>query len=102
MSGDGGDSPRLVSHRDALGLALRSLLRRPLRSALTLAGVTLGSGLLVALTAIAGTADTRVLAELGNSGPVSAIRVAAAEPDRRGQDSDELFVGRPARSTMPR
>jgi hypothetical protein len=48
MSGDGGDRPRLVSHRDALGLALRSLLRRPLRSARTLAGVTLGSGLLVA------------------------------------------------------
>jgi putative ABC transport system permease protein len=84
-----------MSYRDALALALRSLLRRPLRSALTVAAVTLGSGLLVALTAIAGTADSRIINELGKGGPASAIRVVAAEPDSSAPDTDQLRTGRP-------
>jgi ABC-type antimicrobial peptide transport system permease subunit len=84
-----------VSHRDALTLAVRSLLRRPLRTALTVVAVTLGSGLLVALTAIAGTADSRIINELGKGGPASAIKVVAAEPDRSAPDSDVLRTGRP-------
>jgi putative ABC transport system permease protein len=84
-----------VSRRDALVLALRSLLRRPWRTALTVIAVTLGSGLLVALTAIAGTADSRVINELGRGGPASAIRVVAAEPDPAAADSDQLRAGRP-------
>jgi putative ABC transport system permease protein len=84
-----------VSHRDALMLAVRSLLRRPLRTALTVVAVTLGSGLLVALTAIAGTADSRIINELGRGGPASAIKVVAAEPDRSAPDSDVLRTGRP-------
>jgi putative ABC transport system permease protein len=84
-----------VSHRDALMLAVRSLLRRPLRTALTAVAVTLGSGLLVALTAIAGTADSRIINELGQGGPASAIKVVAAEPDRSAPDSDVLRTGRP-------
>jgi ABC-type antimicrobial peptide transport system permease subunit len=84
-----------VSWRDALTLSLRSLLRRPLRSALTVAAVALGSGLLVALTAIAGTADSRIINELGRGGPASAIKVVAAEPDPSAPDSDVLRTGRP-------
>jgi putative ABC transport system permease protein len=84
-----------VSHRDALLLALRSLLRRPWRTVLTVTAVTLGSGLLVALTAIAGTADSRIINELGRGGPASAIRVVAAEPDPGSPDSDQLRTGRP-------
>jgi putative ABC transport system permease protein len=84
-----------VTGRDALVLALRSLLRRPWRTALTVSAVTLGSGLLVALTAIAGTADSRIINELGRGGPASAIRVVAAEPDPTAPDSDQLRTGRP-------
>jgi putative ABC transport system permease protein len=84
-----------VSHGDALMLAVRSLLRRPLRTALTVIAVTLGTGLLVALTAIAGTADSRIINELGKGGPASAIKVVAAEPDRSAPDSDVLRTGRP-------
>ncbi|MEA2670827.1 MAG: hypothetical protein QOG45_1047, partial [Chloroflexota bacterium] len=84
-----------MSHRDALVLALRSLVRRPLRSALTVAAVALGTGLLVALTAIAGTADSRIINELGRGGPASAIRVVAAEPDPSAPDTDQLRTGRP-------
>jgi putative ABC transport system permease protein len=84
-----------VSHRDAMMLAVRSLLRRPLRTALTVVAVTLGTGLLVALTAIAGTADSRIINELGRGGPASAIKVVAAEPDRSAPDSDVLRTGRP-------
>ncbi|MDB5066029.1 MAG: transporter [Chloroflexi bacterium] len=84
-----------MTHRDALVLALRSLVRRPLRSALTVAAVALGTGLLVALTAIAGTADSRIINELGKGGPASAIRVVAAEPDPSAPDTDQLRTGRP-------
>jgi putative ABC transport system permease protein len=84
-----------MSHHDALMLAMRSLLRRPLRSALTVIAVSLGSGLLVALTAIAGTADSRIINELGRGGPASAIRVVAAEPDRAAPDTDQLRTGPP-------
>lgn len=84
-----------MTSRDALVLALRSLLRRPWRTALTVSAVTLGSGLLVALTAIAGTADSRIINELGRGGPASAIRVVAAEPDPTAPDSDQLRPGRP-------
>lgn len=84
-----------MSHRDALALALRSLLRRPLRTALTVVAVTLGTGLLVALTAIAGTADSRIINELGKGGPASAIRVVAAAPDRSDPDTDQLRTGPP-------
>jgi cell division protein FtsX len=85
----------VVTHRDSLALALRSLIRRPLASVLTVIAITLGHGLLVALAAIAGTADGRILKEVGDGGPVSAIRVAAAEPGPRDTDGDELRTGRP-------
>jgi ABC-type antimicrobial peptide transport system permease subunit len=86
-----------MSWRDGLLLALRSVLRRPARTALTVLAVALGSGLLVALAAIAQVADTRVIGELGKGGPATAIKVAAAAPDPIAPDSDTPRAG-PARS----
>ena len=77
-----------MSWRDGLLLALRSVVRRPARTALTVLAVALGSGLLVALAAIAQVADTRVIGELGKGGPTTAIKVAAAAPDPVAPDSD--------------
>ena len=78
---------------DALMLALRSTLRRRARSALTVVAVGLGSGLLVALAAIAQVADTRIIGELGKGGPATAVKVAAAAPDPAQLDSDNLKAG---------
>ena len=86
-----------MSWRDGLLLALRSVLRRPARTALTVIAVALGSGLLVALAAIAQVADTRVIGELGKGGPATAIKVAAAAPDPVAPDSDAPKAG-PARN----
>ncbi len=82
-----------MSWRDGLLLALRSVLRRPARTALTVIAVALGSGLLVALAAIAAVADTRVIGELGKGGPATAIKVAAAAPDPVAPDSDTPRAG---------
>ena len=78
---------------DALLLALRSTLRRPVRSALTVIAVGLGSGLLVALAAIAQVADTRIIGELGKGGPATAIKVVAAAADASTPDSDTPKAG---------
>ncbi|HEY0409851.1 MAG TPA: ABC transporter permease, partial [Candidatus Dormibacteraeota bacterium] len=43
----------------------------------------------------AGTADSRIINELGRGGPASAIRVVAAEPDPSAPDTDQLRTGRP-------
>lgn len=82
-----------MSWRDGLLLALRSVVRRPARTALTVLAVALGSGLLVALAAIAQVADTRVIGELGKGGPTTAIKVAAAAPDPVAPDSDSPKPG---------
>jgi len=82
-----------MSWRDGLLLALRSVVRRPARTALTVVAVALGSGLLVALAAIAQVADTRVIGELGKGGPATAIKVAAAAPDPVEPDSDAPKAG---------
>ncbi len=86
-----------MSWRDGFLLALRSVVRRPARTALTVLAVALGSGLLVALAAIAQVADTRVISELGKGGPATAIKVAAAAPDPAAADSDNPRPG-PARN----
>jgi putative ABC transport system permease protein len=88
-----------VSWRDSLTLAIRSLRRRPGRTALTVLAVTLGTGLLMALGTIAGTADTRVISQLSKGGPAAAIKVAAAEPDPTQLASDNLRVGKPKNLT---
>ena len=67
--------------RDAIGLACRELGRRPGRAALTLMAVTLATALLSALLAVAGTAQTRVLSQIADGGPLASISVSPAAPD---------------------
>jgi ABC-type antimicrobial peptide transport system permease subunit len=67
--------------RDAIALAGRELRRRPGRAALTLMAVTLATALLSALLAVAGTAQTRVLSQIADGGPLASITVAPAAPD---------------------
>jgi hypothetical protein len=70
-----------VTRADALALAWRSVRRRPARAVLTVLAVTLASALLSALLTIAGTAESRVLDQLADGGPLSGIKVSAAAPD---------------------
>lgn len=79
--------------RDALELAARSVLRRPGRAALTTLSVALATALLTALLTIANTAETRVLDELAEGGPISAIQVAAAEAQPGQVAQDDLDAG---------
>jgi ABC-type antimicrobial peptide transport system permease subunit len=81
--------------RDAVWLALRSVLRRPGRAVLTVAAVALASALLTALLTMARTAETRVLGELSKGGPLAGITVAAAQPDPTQIDSDNPRPGVP-------
>jgi cell division protein FtsX len=83
-----------VSWHDSLRLAFRSLVRRPGRTVLTILAVTLGTGLLMALGTIAGTADTRVISQLSKGGPAAAIKVVAAAPDPTQLASDNLVAGK--------
>jgi putative ABC transport system permease protein len=78
-----------MTWRDAVALASRSVRRRPGRTALTILAVALAAALLTALVTIATTAQTRVLDQLAKGGPLSGIKVAAAEPDplQAGQDN---------------
>lgn len=84
-----------MSWRDGVALALRSVLRRPTRTLLTILAVALGSGLLVALVAIAQVADTQVIGELGKGGPTSAITVVPAEATSSQLGSDSAQGGQP-------
>ena len=74
-------------------LAMANLRRRLVRAGLTVLGVALGSGLLVALVTISATADTNVISRLSHGGPVTAISVAAALPKPDQLDSDSLQAG---------
>ena len=82
-----------MSWRDGLVLSLRSVVRRPARTAITIAAVALGTGLLVALASIAVIAETRVIAQLGKGGPATAITVDANEVDPAQIDSDNPRLG---------
>jgi putative ABC transport system permease protein len=82
-----------VSWRDGLILSLRSVLRRPARTSITIAAIALGTGLLVALASIAVIAETRVIGQLGKGGPATAITVAAAAPDPVEPDADNPRLG---------
>ena len=75
---------------DTLRIVSRSIRRRTARTSLTALGVALGSGLLVALVSISSTADTNVISRLSHGGPVSAIKVAAANPQPDQLDSDSI------------
>ena len=84
-----------MTWRDAIALAGRSVRRRPGRTALTILAVTLAAALLTALVTIATTAQTRVLDQLAKGGPLSGIRVAAAEPDPLQIGEDNAQPGPP-------
>jgi putative ABC transport system permease protein len=58
-------------------------------------GVALGSGLLVALAVITSAADTKVLERLGQGGPITAVKVAAAQPRLNQLDSDSFQTAGP-------
>ena len=75
---------------DSLGLATRSLRRRPGRALLTILAVALGTTLLVALGSVASTAGSRIVSKLSNGGPGTAIRVAASQADADQAYTDDL------------
>lgn len=81
--------------RDAASMAATSIRRRFGRSILTVAAVALAATLLTALVTIAGTARTKVLSELSKGGPLSGIKVAAAEVDPTQVDTDDPRPGPP-------
>jgi ABC-type antimicrobial peptide transport system permease subunit len=89
-----------MTWRDAMGLAARELRRRPGRAALTLMAVTLATALLSALLAVAGTAQTRVLSQIANGGPLASISVSPAAPDPTQSGLDNPRSG-PARDLTP-
>ncbi|HXM59171.1 MAG TPA: ABC transporter permease [Candidatus Dormibacteraeota bacterium] len=80
---------------DALTLAARAALRRRVRTGLTALGVTLGTGLLVALAVITSAADTKVLERIGQGGPITLVKVAAAQPRLNQLDSDSFQTAGP-------
>jgi hypothetical protein len=84
-----------VRWRDAAALAVTSVRRRIGRSLLTVLAVALATTLLTALVTIAGTARTKVLAELSRGGPLAGIKVSAAEPDLSQIDNDDARPGPP-------
>ena len=84
-----------MTWRDAIGLAGRELRRRPGRAALTLMAITLATALLSALLAVAGTAQTRVLSQIANGGPLASISVAPAAPDPTQAGLDNPRSGSP-------
>jgi ABC-type antimicrobial peptide transport system permease subunit len=75
---------------DSLGLATRSLRRRPGRALLTILAVALGTTLLVALGSVASTAGSRIVSKLSNGGPGTAIKVAASQADADQAYTDDL------------
>lgn len=84
-----------MSWRDAAGLAWSDVGRRFGRSVLTIFSVALAAALLTALLAVAGTARTRVLAQLTRGGPLAGIRVVPAAPNFSELQSDDPTPGGP-------
>ena len=84
-----------MTWRDAIGLAVKTVRRRPGRAVLTVLAVTLAAALLTALLTISTTAETRVLDQLSSGGPLAGIKVAAAAPDPGQIDQDNAKPGDP-------
>src|SRR5271169_501578 len=91
---------RAMTWRDAIRLAVRELGRRPGRAALTLMAVTLATALLSALLAVAGTAQTRVLSQIADGGPLASISVSPAAPDPTQAGLDNPRSGPPRDLTV--
>jgi ABC-type antimicrobial peptide transport system permease subunit len=81
-----------MSWPDVLTLALRGLRRRPGRAALSIAAVALATALMVALLAIARTAESQVLDQLAEGGPISSIKVGAGAPLAGQVEQDDLRI----------
>jgi hypothetical protein len=84
-----------MNWRDAGRLAWSGVGRRLGRSVLTIFSVALAAALLTALLAVAGTARTRVLAQLTRGGPLAGIRVDPAAPNFSELQSDDPTPGAP-------
>ncbi len=84
-----------MTWRDAIRLAVRTVVGRPGRAVLTVAAVALAAALLTALLTISTTAETRVLDQLSTGGPLAGIKVAAAAPDPTQIDQDNARPGKP-------
>ncbi len=97
-----------VSWSDAFRLAVRNVLRRPGRAALTVTAVALAAALFTAMLTMAATAQGRVLNQLANGGPLAGIQVAAAaaQPSQLGSDNPTQGAPKPitqgARSRISR
>ncbi len=87
-----------MSWRDALLFAARSVRRRLGRAALTVLAVALASALLSSLLIAGGVARSRVLDAVTRGGPLTGIKVDAAEPDISALDSDVPTRKGPPRS----
>lgn len=80
---------------DALSIAMRSAFRRFGRTALTVLAVALASALLVALATIVVTANSRVIRQISKGGPITAIKVLAAQAEPGQLDTDSARPGDP-------
>ncbi len=80
---------------DAIALAAKGVARRIGRAILTVLAVALAACLLTALVTIAGTAQTEVLRQLAEGGPLASIKVAAAAPDPAELANDNADPGPP-------
>ena len=84
-----------MTWRDALSMAIKGSSRRLWRTALTILGVMLATALLVSLSTLVDSANSRILNRVGEGGPVTAIEVVAAEPAPGQLKSDSVRRARP-------
>ena len=82
-----------MSWAAAVRLAVRSVLRRPGRAALTVIAVALAAALFTAMLTMAETARSRVLDQLSKGGPLAGIQVAAAAADQSQLGTDNPRPG---------
>jgi hypothetical protein len=76
-------------------MALASASRRFGRTALTVLAVTLASALLVALATMVVTANSRVIRQVSKGGPITAVKVLAAEAAPGQLETDSLRPAEP-------
>lgn len=72
--------PRRLSRADALTLGLRSAGRRPLRTALTAAGVAIGVGVMSLILALAAGLQQEVIASVNPGGQLQEVTVRPSPP----------------------
>src|SRR4029079_669863 len=85
----------VVTWRQAIALARRSVGRRGGRALLTVLAVALGAALLSSLLIASQAAQRRVLDQVSSGGPLAGIKVDAAAPNPVALDSDNPRPGTP-------